>query len=272
MRFGILGRLEVVNGDLEYTPGSPKLRQLLALLLCSPNKALSTDAIIDELWCDAPPRSVTTTLQTYVYQLRKAMSQHFPGHFSGESLVTCSPGYVLRVPEDRIDSISFERYNQEGREHFYAGHPVEARAKLNAALALWRGDAMADVQRGHRLQAHAVGLEEQRIECLQLRIAAEMRLGRQHECISELRSIVATYPLNEWFYAQLMCALTLVGRRGEALEAYQDLRRVLTEELGLDPSPELQRFQMEILNADAQTLIDRVPDSPGSLTMSEIVR
>ena len=212
-----------------------------------------------------------TTLQTYVYQLRKAMSRNFPGELSGECLATRPPGYVLRVPEERIDSVCFERFIHAGRTLFYDGHPLEARVKLNSALALWRGEAMANVQRGQRLQAHAVGLEELRIEGLQLRIAAEMRLGRQRECISELRTIVANYPLNEWFHAQLMCALTIVGRRGEALAAYRDLRRVLGEELGLDPSPELQRFHMEILSADAEALIERVPDSPGSLSMSELV-
>src|SRR5207249_5603424 len=117
-------------------------------------------------------------------------------------------------------------------------HPDRASHLLRRALGLWRGPGLANVRRGSLLEAHAVHLEEQRMRTLELRIQADVELGRYRELIGEMRSLVAVHPLNEWFHGQLIMALSHSGRRGEALQAYQDLRRTLSNQLGVDPQPE----------------------------------
>jgi len=128
------------------------------------------------------------------------------------------------------------------------GRPDLGSKALRRALALWRGPALADVTLGRALEAHVIHLEEQRIRALELRIQADMELGLHRELVGELRFLVATNPLNEWFHRQLIWTLGHCGRRSEALQAYQQLRRTLNEELGLDPSPDLQRLHQEVLS------------------------
>ncbi|GAA2053845.1 AfsR/SARP family transcriptional regulator [Nocardiopsis rhodophaea] len=248
MRYQTLGTLEVISEQNSYSPGGSKMRQVLALLLVNANTVVGTEAIIDELWKNDPPRSVTTTLQTYIYQLRKAFKREFPDENIGDILITHAPGYKLRIPLDRIDATGFEKSAREGRALFDDGRYADAQDRFASALSLWQGEFMENVTRGRRLHSHAVLLEELKIETLQLKIAAEMRLGRNHEVISELRSLTEHHPLNEWFYGQLMCALARAGRRGEALHVYQRLRYKLNSDLGLDPSAEIKRLHVEILN------------------------
>ncbi|WP_084469300.1 AfsR/SARP family transcriptional regulator [Nocardiopsis trehalosi] len=250
MSYKTLGTLEIVHTTNSYSPGGTKMRQVLALLLVNANTVVGTDAIIDELWRDSPPRSVATTLQTYVYQLRKAFRAEFPGHPIGGALRTRSPGYTITVPHDQVDANAFERLAREGRALFDRGRPADAHARLCAALDLWRGEFLENVPHGRRLHSHAVLLDELRVETLQLKIAAEMRLGRNREAISQLRTLTERHPLNEWFYGQLMCALSRAGRRGEALQVYQRLRTTLDRELGLEPSAEIKRFHVGILRDD----------------------
>lgn len=247
MRCRLLGTLEISDERNVYRPGGPKMRQVLALLLSSANTVVSTDSIIDELWADDPPRSVSTTVQTYIYQLRRALDREFPDEQLGSALVTRAPGYKLSVPESHIDANSFEYLAAGGRTLFCAGRAAEALDRLRAALELWEGDVLANVPRGRRLHNYAVQLDELKIETLQMKITAEMCLGRHRELISELRTLAENHPLNEWFYGQLMCALTRAGRRGEALNTYQRLRKILDDELGLEPSEELKSFQLDIL-------------------------
>ena len=125
--------------------------------------------------------------------------------------------------------------------------PAEAADRLRRGLSLWNGSAMAGVAHGPLLEGHVANLEEQRIRALELRIQAESQLGRHRELIGELRALVTQHPLNEWLHAQLISALHSSGRRGEALQAYHHLRHVLTEQLGLDPSPDLRRLHLQVL-------------------------
>jgi DNA-binding SARP family transcriptional activator len=262
VNFKVLGPLEVLDGDRPCTPSPPKVRTVLALLLMCANSVVLVDSLIRELWGDAPLKSAVTTVQTYIYSLRKMIAKERlepPGH---KLLVSTACGYMLCVPEDRLDALVFQHLVYEGRAHLSAGRPEPGAKVLRQALDIWQGPVLANVTLGDRLHAHAIRLEEQRIRVLELRIQAEMELGLHRELVSELRYLVATNPLNEWFHRQLICSLSQCGRRSEALQAYQGLRRTLKEELGLDPLPDVQRLHHEVLAAGSQALRDPPAASP----------
>jgi SARP family transcriptional regulator, regulator of embCAB operon len=243
----ILGNLEIIKDGRVSTPSPPMVRRILALLAVRANRLVQVDSFVEELWGEDPPKSAETTVRGYVYQLRKMLiSEHLqePGE---ELLVTEPPGYLLRIPEDALDVHVFERLAAEGRRDLADGHPGRAADLLGRALTLWTGGALANVSLGRTLQPHVVRLEEQRLRALELRIQADLELGRHRDMIGELRSLVATHPLNEWFHGRLIEALTRSDRRCEALEAYQNVLTLLRDELGLDPSPDLQRLQYELL-------------------------
>jgi len=238
MRFNVLGPLEVLDGEHICTPTAPKLRQVLALLLLNPNTVVNTDALAEELWGQKVPVSAATTLQTYVYQLRKLLS----------GIVTRLPGYMLTVRPDEIDVGQFEVLAERGREAMERGDPERAAALLRQALALWRGPALSDIGTGVVLGAHVARLEECRMTVLELGIETELKLGRHRELIGELKSVVAGYPLHESLHGHLMVALCRSGRRSEALEVYQQLRGRLIKEFGLQPSAELRDLQQDVLS------------------------
>ncbi|GGS05584.1 hypothetical protein GCM10010269_50600 [Streptomyces humidus] len=250
MEFKVLGPMEIAHNDLVCTPTAPKTRRTLALLLFRANQVVDTTAVIDELWSENPPRSSMTTMQTYIYQLRKLFTRVLGENASERLLVSQPPGYCLRVEQDQLDFQVFERLVADGRALLAAGHLEKASRTLRRALSLWRGRALADVCAGRLLEGHTVHLEELRITTLELRCQADLELGAHRELIPELRSLVADYPLNEWFHAQLIMALQHVGRRGEALQAYQSLWKVLDRELGIQPSGTLQRLQRDLLTDD----------------------
>jgi DNA-binding SARP family transcriptional activator len=246
-QYKILGVLEVLDDRLPRTPTSPKVRGLLALLLARANQVVTVEAIVEELWGSDPPDSAVHTVQTYVYHLRRQLADEHAGH----GLATTPGGYVLRVEPDEVDATVFERRVRTGRAHLEENRPDEAARVLRAALHLWTGPALAGVPHGRALQAHATHLEQLRTAALELRIRADVALGRQDELIPELGSLVRTHPLNEWFHGQLIAALSRSGRRGEALQAYQEVRAVLRDELGVHPSMALQRLQHQILTDGA---------------------
>jgi SARP family transcriptional regulator, regulator of embCAB operon len=262
--FGVLGPLEVIRENRKCTPTAPKVCRALALLLLRANYVVSTDALIGELWGEDPPRSAVTTTQTYIYQLRKSLDEDGSDPTQNEILVTRPPGYILRVGKDQLDAGVSERLVSEGAELLDAGEPERAGECLHRALGLWRGSALANIDCGTLLEAHAAHLDELRIRATELRIQADMELGKIRALIPELRSLVATYPLNEWFHEQLMIALARSGRRGDALEAYQDVRRVLGEDLGLDPNPRLQALQQAILASGTASASGSGRNTPGA--------
>lgn len=246
-RFNILGSLEIVSGERTITPSAPKVRRLLALLVVRANQVVRPDSLIEELWGQNPPKSAMTTLQTYIYHLRRMFAEEGLYYPDGELLITQHPGYVLRVEENSLDSEEFEQLTNEGREFLERGQACRASAVLREALSLWSGPPLANVSLGNALEAHVVRLEERRMHALQLRIQADMELGRHLEIISELRSLTTTHPLNEWFSGRLITAFACAGRRSEALDAYHRIRSVLQEELGLDPSPHLRQVLRDVL-------------------------
>jgi SARP family transcriptional regulator, regulator of embCAB operon len=249
LQFNILGAMEMVMGNRDCTPSAPKVRAVLALLLLRPNRIVTRDALFEELWGEDPPQSATTTTQTYIYQLRKLFQREgLTAEDGGDLLLTRAPGYLLHIRPEQVDSNVFLRLCGEGRELLDRGAPADAAHKLRAALSLWTGPVLADVTAGPLLESHINHLLEMRVRALELRIQADTELGRHRELVPELRGLVRVYPLNEWFHARLIDCLHHGGRRAEALQAYHQLREILNEELGLDPAPELQRLQSDVLN------------------------
>jgi DNA-binding SARP family transcriptional activator len=239
LAFRILGPLEIDADGEPVSLAGQKQRALMALLLLDANRVVSTDRIVDALWGERPPKTAATSLQNLVSQLRKLLGP--------ETVVTRPPGYELRVPPQQLDLHRFERLVDEARGSTSAD---ERGAMLREALALWRGPPLADVGFEAFVQAEITRLEELRLRVLEDRIDAELEAGRHAELVGELESLAAEHPLRERLRGQLMLALYCSGRQAEALQIYHDTRRVLVEELGIDPSPSLQQLHGAILRQD----------------------
>ena len=242
MEFRILGPLEVWDGGGEVSLGGPKPRALLAVLLLHPNEVVPADRLIDELWGEDSPERAAAALRVNVSRLRKALPQ--------DVLTTRSPGYVIRVEPDELDLHRFERLVDEGRSLLARGLAADASERLRDALSLWRGPALADFAYESFAQAAIARLEEIRLAAVELRIDADLALGRHDELVGELEALVAEHPLRERLRGYLMTALYRSGRQAEALDAYQDARRALVDELGIEPSPALQELERAILRQD----------------------
>lgn len=240
MQFRILGPLEVADGDGVVSLAGAQ-RSLLALLLLSANEVVSADRLIEDLWGEDVPESGRTALQVRVSHLRKAL-----GGARGR-IATLAPGYLLRVGRDELDLYGFERLVSEAD----GAEPVEAAAKLRAALGLWRGAPLVDLSYASFAQPAIRRLEELRLAALEKRIEADLELGRQADLVGELEMLVEEHPLREQLHAQLMLALYRCGRQADALAAYQNARRVLVEQLAIEPSAPLRRLEQAILRQEA---------------------
>jgi YVTN family beta-propeller protein len=227
MEFRILGPLEVLEDGRQVDLGGAKQRALLAILLLHANEVVSTDRLIDALWEEEPPETAQKALQVYVSHLRKALGR--------ERVETKAPGYRLRAAEDEFD---LERFQ------------ILAETDPREALALWRGQALAEFAYHRFAQSEIVRLEELRLACLERRIEDDLEQGRQGALVGELERLVREHPLRERLRAQLMLALYRSGRQAEALAAYRDARRALRDELGLEPSAELRELERRILAQD----------------------
>ncbi|MFH8882331.1 BTAD domain-containing putative transcriptional regulator [Streptomyces californicus] len=241
LQIGLLGTLQVVNDGVNVTPSAPKVRQVLALLALRANGTVPLHQLVEELWEERPPSSAATTLQTYIYQLRK---------LPGLNLETTPGGYRLSVPRDSLDSIRFAELADRGRRAMEDGRVTEAADLLHEALAVWRGPALSDLTPGPIVGIDALRLAEQRYEVLEERIDADLMLGRHHRLISELTALAADNPTREGLHAKLMLSLYRAGRRPDALEVFQRIRRVLIRELGLEPYSELQWLHQQVLAGD----------------------
>ena len=217
MEFRILGPLEVWDEGGEVSLGGPKPRALLAVLLLHPNEVVPADRLIDELWGEDSPERAAAALRVNVSRLRKALPQ--------DVLTTRSPGYLIRVEPDELDLHRFERLVDEGRSLLARGLAADASERLREALSLWRGPALADFAYESFAQAAIARLEEIRLAAVELRIDADLALGRHDELVGELEALVAEHPLRERLRTYLMTALYRSGRQAEALDAYQDARR-----------------------------------------------
>ncbi len=242
MRFGVLGPVEMRRAGHELPLGGPKQRALLAILLLDANRVVSRDRLSDGLWGERPPASADHTLDNYVSRLRKTLG---PGRLERRP-----PGYLLRVAPGEFDLDRFEQLFTEGRDALARGDAADAARALEAALALWRGPALADVLDEPFAQAESGRLEERRLRALEERIEAELALGAAAELIRELEELVRQEPFRERPLGQLMLSLYRSGRQAEALSVFQAGRKRFAEELGLEPGPQLVELQRRILDHD----------------------
>jgi len=258
LEFKLLGPLEVRNRDTVLALGGPKQRALLALLLLHVNEVVSRDRLIDGLWGESSPPSAGHRLETQISRLRKTLV------LDGR-LATRLGGYVLEVDPMRIDAYRFERLLEEGRRQGAAGRASAAADTLREALSLWRGGALADLAYEPFARLEIERLEELRLAAIEERIDADLVLGGHEAVIAELETLTAQHPLRERLRGQLMLALYRCGRQAEALAVFQQFRRGLAEQLGLDPGPGLQQLELAILRRDP-TLDPpdgaRAPDPP----------
>ncbi|MEP6909195.1 MAG: BTAD domain-containing putative transcriptional regulator [Actinomycetota bacterium] len=243
MDYRILGPLEVaLDGDghtAEFKGRKP--RTLLVLLLLHANENVSAEQLVDDLWGEKAPATAANTLQVYVSQLRKLV---------GDRLSTAGSGYSLRVEADELDVALFERLADEAAEAFARNAHGEAHELADRALALWRGQALADVQYEPFARPEILRLDELRLATVENRIEAALNLGRHDQAIGELEGLVVEHPARERFRALLMLALYRAGRQADALETYREARRYLLDELGLEPGPELRDLEQAILRQD----------------------
>ena len=244
MDFRILGPLEADDENGTPIPLSGRQQRIvLGLLLLHPNEVVSVDQLIDALWPEGAPASAVKTVQILVSRVRKALEPREPAR---AILQTRGTGYVLEVATGELDADRFERLLEQGREALAAGDPQVARTTLEGALGFWRGRPLADFAYEEFAQNEIGRLEDLRLAALEERIDADLALGREG-LVPELRALVAENPLRERLLGQLMLALDRSGRRPEALRAYDEFRRALAEELGLEPSPTLRELQSAML-------------------------
>jgi DNA-binding SARP family transcriptional activator len=248
MDFRILGPLEV-EADAQVLPiGSRQPRALLTILLLDANRVVSRDRLMEALWGDEPPERATNALQVYVSQLRKALG--------ADVIVTQPRGYLVHVADGELDLERFESLVAESRPL----EPAAAAARLlREALSLWRGEPLADLADVPYVEGERRRLEELRLGALEARVEADLALGRHAELVPELESLVREHWLRERLRGQLMLALYRCGRQADALEVYRSGRRLLDEELGLQPDDELQRLERAILNHDPSLESPLVP-------------
>ncbi|MFF7654282.1 BTAD domain-containing putative transcriptional regulator [Streptomyces sp. NPDC007983] len=248
MRYEMLGSLKVKREDLVTTVSAPKTELLLATLLVRAGQVVSSDQLGREIWGDEPPRRTMAAMHVHISQLRKLLG----GSGRGTSPVeTRSPGYLLRLgADDELDVAEFRRLVESGREVGELGHYEESSRLLGKALDLWRGTVPEHWQGGPILGEFVTWAEEARLECLELKLNADLCLGRDRELIAMLRSLVTEHPLREAFHRQLMLALYRADRQGDALKVYQYARETLDRELGVGPGRALREIYQAILTCD----------------------
>jgi DNA-binding SARP family transcriptional activator len=241
----LLGPLEVRAGESWTGVSAPKWRAVLAVLAVRPGQVVSTGQLVGEVWDGDPPPGARKLISGYVAALRR-----LTGDLDGRMLVTQAPGYRLMVSPADLDVSRFEELAAAGRAALEQADGRRAAEFLAEALALWRGPALDGVPRGPLIAAEAARLDELRVDALELRAEAGFSCGRAPELVAELRQLTASHPLRERFWHQLMRALEQGGRPAQALEAYEQARQVLAEELGADPGPDLQQLHRRLLAGD----------------------
>jgi predicted ATPase/DNA-binding SARP family transcriptional activator len=242
VEFRVLGPFDVLRNGGTIALGAHRQRALLLLLFLHSDELVSRDRLIDELWGERAPGSAPNMVQVYVSRLRKVLG---PG-----LLVTQPPGYVLRVGEAQVDATKFEELVGQARDSLADDAAGAARDLLDEAIATWRGPPLADFAYESFAQGDIARLQELRLEAIELRIDADLTLGRQVALVGELEQLIGLHPFRERLRGQLMVALYRSGRQAEALDAYRAARSALVEDLGLGPSPALRRLEQAILDQD----------------------
>lgn len=259
IEYRLLGPLEVFEDGQALAVGSRKQRALLAILLLNANRVVSRDVLIDALWGEVPPPTASQGLDTYVSRLRKALGH---GANGAGPLQTVPGGYRFQTAPGQLDLERFASLAAEGRRELEVGNSALAVSRLREAAALWRGRALADLEHELFARGPVAQLEEERLTVIEDRLEAELVLGRHKRITSELEMLVADHPLRERLRAQLMLGLYRSGRQSEALAAYRSGYKLLRDELGLEPGPQLRALEAAILRQDAELGADAAPSAP----------
>ena len=251
MDFCILGPLEALNEGRPVALGGSRQRALLALLLLHANEMLGTDRLIEGLWGERPPSRAAKTLQMHISRLRKVLAAGGGNGSTQDGVVlTRDRGYELRLDPERVDARRFERLLGEGRRELLAARPERAASALEEGLALWRGRALADLSYEPFAQAEVARLEDLLVMASEELVEAKLALGGHTDVVGQLEALIAHHPYRERLRAQLMVALYRCDRQADALQAYQDARRTLVEELGIEPGERLRELERAILAQD----------------------
>ncbi|CAL9654058.1 AfsR/SARP family transcriptional regulator [Streptomyces sp. enrichment culture] len=248
VEFRALGPIEVVVGGRLVDPGAPKQRALLALLVGKVGEPVAVDVIVDELWAGNPPPSAIASLQAYVANLRRMLEPGRAPRTPPMVLRTYGRGYLL---DSRVVEVDVHHFNERavaGWQALDQGDPQRAVDEFEAALALWRGQAYAEVADTSRMRPDVSRLEELRLSVVEGRCAALLAVGAHEVAVAELEAFVQAHPLREYGCELLSLALYRAGRQADALAVLRTNQRRLAEELGIDPRPALQLLEKQILN------------------------
>ncbi len=251
MEVRLLGALEFV-GESGVAAVAGKPGAVLALLALAHGRSISADVLIDRIWSAQAPPTARASLQMHVTRLRRLIGP--------ELVASSATGYALSLPADAVDSVRFERSARDGLAAIARGDHESARDLLDGALSLWRGDPLSDFRYEDWAMPEIARLEELRQACLEGHVEARIAVGRHAEVVGELVGLIERFPQHEGFRRQHMLALYRCGRQADALEAYQLARRMLGDELGIDPSRELVDLERAILQQDASLA---APAKPG---------
>jgi DNA-binding SARP family transcriptional activator/tetratricopeptide (TPR) repeat protein len=265
LRVGVLGPVTAWYGDQELSVGQPRQQAVLGILAMRANRVISRGELVDAVWGHDPPASAEGGIYTYVAGLRRIIEPTRSLRGPGRVLVSSGAGYVLHLVPGQPDAVSFERHLGRARQLRKGGDAAGAAAELSSALALWRGIAFAGVP-GPFAETERVRLGELRSAAAEEQADVLLSLGRHEEVVPDLTAMVADHPLRERMRGLLMTALYRSGRPAEALRVFQEGRRVLAEELGIDPGADLSRIHQQVLTADpaldAATAADGSADPP----------
>ncbi|RSM98070.1 SARP family transcriptional regulator, partial [Streptomyces sp. WAC 01325] len=250
MHFRILGPLETENPDGLVDLGGHRQRAVLAYLLLQANQVVSTSQLLSALWADDDaPMTARKILQNAVWKLRGVLSRP-PRAEQGPELLTRAPGYLLRVPQQRVDLLDYQQRVVTGRAALAAGEVERARRSLGEALALWRGPVLSDLVEEGICWPELTALQNRRLDVMEDHFEAALACGRHQSVLPDIESLVAAEPLRERASGQLMVALYRCGRQAEALAVFGRVRSALVDGLGLEPGRELHRLQQAILTQD----------------------
>jgi len=250
LHFGLLGSLRVERDGQPVDLGPRLQRTLLSILVVEAGSVVPVDRLIDLLWREEPPAAAIASVQAYVSQLRRVLEPGRQARAPAQVLITQDPGYMLRAGDGQVDALQFQALAKKAHNDLAGGLPVAAAAGLEDALALWRGDPLAEFAAEPWAVPVAARLTEAHDLAAEDLVEAWLALGRHAQAAAELEAMVEAHPLRERRWGQLIVATYRCGRQADALRAYQRCRTVLASELGLEPGPELRQLEAAVLAQD----------------------
>lgn len=253
----MLGPLRITDGNKSSSITARKVEIVLSVLLIRADQVVSLEQLMTEIWGEDLPRRATAALHVYISQLRKFLK--VPGTPGKNPVETRAPGYVLHKGDDEIDAHMFPQLVDVGRTLLRENRHDEAALCFEEALALWRGPAFGygsngTATHGPIIDGFSTWLAEIRLECQEMLAECQLQLGRHREAVSQLYALTAEHPMREAFARQLMLALYRSERQADALKVYQSVRKILNDELGVEPGRALQDLQRAILAGDMRLM------------------